>query len=38
MALAIDATAHGDRVVALVVSVLERGSARPGAWAIWPAN
>ena len=36
--LAIDATAHGDRVVALVVSVLYRGCAIPVAWAIVPAN
>lgn len=36
--LAIDATAHGDRFVALVVSVLYRGSAIPVAWAILPAN
>lgn len=36
--LAIDATAHGDRVVALVVSVLYRGCAIPVAWAILPAN
>ncbi len=38
LALAIDATAHGDRVVALVVSVLYRGSAIPIAWSILPAN
>jgi hypothetical protein len=38
LALAIDATAHGDRVVALVVSVLYRGTALPVAWAILPAN
>jgi hypothetical protein len=38
LALAVDATAHGDRVVALVVSVLYRGSALPVAWAILPAN
>jgi len=29
LALAVDATAHGDRVVALVVSVLYRGAAIP---------
>ena len=38
LALAIDATAHGDRVVALVVSVLYRGSAIPVAWQVLPAN
>lgn len=38
LALAIDATAHGERVVALVVSVLSRGSAIPVAWAILPGN
>lgn len=38
LALAVDATAHGDRVVALVVSVLYRGCAIPIAWAILPAN
>lgn len=38
LALAIDATLHGDRVVALVVSVLYRGSAIPVAWQILPAN
>lgn len=38
LALAIDATAHGERVVALVVSVLYRGSALPVAWAILPGN
>ncbi|MCH9009390.1 MAG: hypothetical protein IIC21_02035 [Chloroflexi bacterium] len=36
LALAIDATTHGDRVTALVVSVLYRGSAIPIAWAILP--
>jgi hypothetical protein len=36
--LAVDATAHHDRVVALVVSVLYRGSAIPVAWQIVPAN
>lgn len=34
LALAVDATAHGQAVVALVVSVLYRGSAIPVAWAI----
>lgn len=38
LALAIDATLHGDRVAALVVSVLYRGSAIPVAWHILPAN
>jgi hypothetical protein len=38
LALAVDATAHGDRVVALVVSVLYRGAALPVAWHILPAN
>jgi hypothetical protein len=38
LALAIDATAHGDRVVALVVSVLYRGTALPVAWHILPAQ
>lgn len=38
LALAVDATAHGDRVVALVISVLYRGGALPVAWAILPAN
>jgi len=38
LALAIDATLHGDQVTALVVSVLYRGSAIPVAWHILPAN
>ena len=38
LALAVDATAHQDRVVALVVSVLYRGSAIPVAWHIRPAT
>ena len=38
LAPAIDATARGERVVALVVSVLYRGSAIPVAWAILPGN
>jgi len=38
VSLAIDATLHGDRVTALVVSVLYRGSAIPVAWHIVPAN
>jgi hypothetical protein len=38
LALAIDATLHSDRVTALVVSVLYRGSAIPVAWHILPAS
>jgi hypothetical protein len=38
LALAVDATLHGDRVTGLVVSVLYRGSAIPVAWHILPAN
>ena len=38
LVLAIDATLHGDRVTALVVSVPYRGSAIPIAWHILPAN
>jgi hypothetical protein len=38
LALALDATLHGDRVTALVVSVLYRGCAIPVAWTILPAN
>lgn len=38
MALAIDVTTHKDRLTALVVSVLYRGSAIPVAWHILPAN
>ncbi len=38
LALAIDATLHGDRVCALVISVLYRGNAIPVAWRILPAN
>lgn len=38
LALAIDATLHGQRVAALVVSVLYRGSAVPVAWHILRAN
>ncbi len=38
LALAIDATLHGQRVTALVVSVLYRGSAVPVAWHILRAN
>ena len=38
LALAVDATLQGERLVALVVSVLYRGSAVPVAWAVLPAN
>lgn len=38
LALAIDATALGDRVVVLAVTVLYRGSAIPVGWAVLPAN
>ena len=38
LALAVDATLHGQRVAALVVSVLYRGSAVPVAWHILRAN
>src|SRR3954452_19477050 len=38
LALAVDATAHREDVVALVVSVLHRGSAIPVAWAVLPGN
>jgi hypothetical protein len=38
LALAVDATAHREDVVALVVSVLYRGSAIPVAWAVPPGN
>lgn len=38
LALALDVTLHRDRVAALVISVLYRGSAIPGAWGILPAN
>lgn len=38
LALALDATYHGARQVALVVSVLYRGAAIPVAWHILPAN
>jgi Transposase DDE domain len=38
LALAVDATAHGEKVVALVISVLYRGTAIPIAWHILPAN
>src|SRR5689334_8217292 len=38
LALAVDATAHREDVVALVVSVPYRGSAIPVAWAVLPGN
>lgn len=38
LALAIDATLQREEAVALVVSVLYRGSAVPVAWAVLPAN
>lgn len=38
LALALDATYHGDQSVALVVSVLYRSGALPVAWKIVPAN
>jgi len=38
LALALDPTLHGDRVVSLTISVLYRGSAIPLAWQIVPAN
>jgi Transposase DDE domain len=38
LALAVDATLQREEVVALVVSVLYRGSAVPVAWAVLPAN
>ena len=38
LALALAATWPGDRLVALVVSVLYRGCALPVAWPILPAN
>jgi hypothetical protein len=38
LALAIDATAHGQAVTALVVSVLYRGSAIPVGWVILAGN
>lgn len=38
LALAVDATAHHDKVVSLVVSILYRGCAIPIAWHTLPAN
>src|SRR6266540_3768017 len=38
LALALAATAHGEQVVVLAVSVLSRGSAIPVAWPGLPAN
>lgn len=38
LALALDATSHGERVVVLAISVLYRGTALPVAWHVLPAN
>jgi hypothetical protein len=38
LALALDATSHGDRLVVLAISVLYRGTAIPVAWCVLPAN
>lgn len=38
LALAVDVTAHGPQVTAIVISVLYRGTAIPVAWAILPGN
>jgi hypothetical protein len=38
LALAVDATSLGDRVVVLTISVLYRGTAIPVAWHVLPAN
>lgn len=38
LALAVDATMLGDRVVVLTISVLYRGTALPVAWHVLPAN
>jgi len=38
LALALDATALGDRFVVLAVCVVYRGCAIPVAWTILPAN
>lgn len=38
LALALDATSHGDHVVVLAISVLYRGTALPVAWQVLPAN
>jgi hypothetical protein len=38
LALALDATSHGERVVVLAISVLYRGTAIPVAWHVLPAN
>ena len=37
LALALDATTLGQRLVVLVISVLSRGCASPGAWTVLPA-
>jgi hypothetical protein len=38
LALAMDATALGERFVVLAGSVVSRGCAIPVAWVVWPAN
>jgi hypothetical protein len=38
LALALDATALGDRLTVLAVSVVYRGCGVPGAWAVLPGN
>lgn len=38
IALALDATSHGDRLVVLAISLLYRGTAIPLAWHVLPAN
>jgi len=38
LALALDATSHGDRLTALSIGVVYRGQAIPVAWKILPAN
>jgi hypothetical protein len=38
LAVALDATSHGERVVVLAIGVLYRGTALPVAWHILPAN
>jgi hypothetical protein len=38
LAVALDATSHGDRLVVLAISVLYRGTALPVAWQVLPAN
>jgi hypothetical protein len=38
LALALDATSHGERLVVLTISGLSRGTALPVAWHVLPAN